>query len=41
VNISDEESTSIAAKIHKTVWPEVLEDVGEEWGQGVLDKIIE
>lgn len=41
VDISNEEIASIAAKIHKTVWPAVLEDVGEEWGQGVLDSIVE
>lgn len=41
VAISDPEIAEIAAKIHKTVWPVVLEDVGEEWGQGVLDSIAE
>ncbi len=41
VPISESEIASIAAKIHKTVWPEVLNDVGAEWGQGVLDSIVE
>ncbi|MEJ2058394.1 MAG: TRAP transporter substrate-binding protein DctP, partial [Desulfofustis sp.] len=41
VDISDDEIAAIADKIHKTVWPEVLEDVGQEWGQGVLDSIVE
>lgn len=41
VKISDKEIATIAAKIHKTVWPAVLNDVGKEWGQGVLDSIIE
>ena len=41
VSVSDAEIAEIANKIHKTVWPAVLEDVGEEWGQGVLDSIAE
>jgi TRAP-type C4-dicarboxylate transport system substrate-binding protein len=41
VEINDDEIAAIAAKIHKTVWPEVLNDVGQEWGQGVLNSIVE
>jgi len=41
VSISDEEIASIAKKIHKTVWPEVLEDVGNDWGTSVLNNIAE
>ncbi len=41
VDISEQEIAAIADKIHKTVWPEVLKDVGEGWGQGVLDSIVE
>jgi len=41
VPISDTEIKAIADKIHKTVWPEVLNDVGKEWGEGVLNSIIE
>ena len=41
VDISDAEIAATAAKIHKTVWPAVLNDVGTEWGQGVLDAIVE
>ncbi|MBT8329087.1 MAG: TRAP transporter substrate-binding protein DctP [Desulfofustis sp.] len=41
VDISEQEIAAIADKIHKTVWPEVLEDVGQDWGQGVLDSIVE
>ncbi|MEE4166841.1 MAG: TRAP transporter substrate-binding protein DctP [Desulfocapsaceae bacterium] len=41
VPIKEAEIAAIAAKIHKTVWPEVLKDVGEEWGNGVLDSIAE
>ena len=41
VDISEQEIAAIADKIHKTVWPEVLKDVGEDWGQGVIDSIVE
>jgi TRAP-type C4-dicarboxylate transport system substrate-binding protein len=41
VPITEAQIAAIADKIHKTVWPVVLDDVGKEWGQGVLDAIIE
>ncbi|HSL39089.1 MAG TPA: C4-dicarboxylate ABC transporter, partial [Desulforhopalus sp.] len=41
VPITDEQIASIAAKIKREVWPVVLEDVGAEWGQKVLDSIVE
>lgn len=41
VDISDEEIAATAQKIRTTVWPAVLEDVGAEWGQSVLDSIVE
>ena len=41
VQLSEGEIAAIADKIRKTVWPEVLKDVGEDWGQGVLDSIVE
>jgi len=41
VPITEEQIAAIADKIHKTVWPVVLDDVGKEWGQDVLDAIIE
>ena len=41
VPITEEQIAAIADKIHKTVWPVVLDDVGKEWGQGVLDGIVE
>ena len=41
VQLSNDEIAAIADKIHKTVWPEVLKDVGEDWGKGVLDSIVE
>lgn len=38
VKLSDEQLSTMAAKVRETVWPEVLKDVGEEWGQAILDK---
>ena len=31
----------VAKKIQTVVWPQILDDVGKEWGQGVIDGIIE
>ena len=41
VPITDEQIAAIARKIRTDVWPSVLEDVGREWGQSVLDGIKE
>ena len=41
VPLKESEIAAIADKIKKTVWPEVLKDVGEDWGKGVLNSIIE
>ena len=41
VPISDEEIEKTAAKVRTVVWPQILEDVGPEWGQNVLNGIIE
>lgn len=41
VPLQEAEIAAIADKIHKTVWPEVLKDVGEDWGNGVLKSIAE
>jgi TRAP-type C4-dicarboxylate transport system substrate-binding protein len=41
VTLSPEEIAAIAKKVHATVWPQVLDDVGKEWGQKVLDQIAE
>ena len=40
MDITPEEIAATAAKVQELVWPEVLKDVGVEWGQGVLDSII-
>ncbi|MCP4119536.1 MAG: C4-dicarboxylate ABC transporter [Desulfobacteraceae bacterium] len=41
VALSDDEISAISKKIQTKVWPVVLKDVGKEWGQKVLDAIIE
>jgi TRAP-type C4-dicarboxylate transport system substrate-binding protein len=38
VALSDEELAAMAAKVRADVWPQVLEDVGADWGQSILDK---
>lgn len=40
LTISDEEIAATAEKVQSVVWPQILEDVGKEWGQSVLDGII-
>lgn len=40
LTISDEEIAATAEKVQSVVWPQILEDVGKEWGQGVIDGII-
>ncbi|MDX2503272.1 MAG: TRAP transporter substrate-binding protein DctP, partial [Gammaproteobacteria bacterium] len=39
--ISDDEINAIAKKVRTVVWPQIQEDVGKEWAQGVLDSIVE
>jgi len=39
VTLSDEQLKAMSDKIRAEVWPVVLEDVGAEWGQGILDQI--
>jgi TRAP-type C4-dicarboxylate transport system substrate-binding protein len=39
VGLSDEELAAMAAKARVDVWPQVLEDVGVEWGQSILDQV--
>lgn len=39
VRLSDEELAGMAAKVRAEVWPQVLEDVGAEWGQSILDQV--
>jgi TRAP-type C4-dicarboxylate transport system substrate-binding protein len=39
VELSDDELAAMAAKVRADVWPQVLEDVGAEWGQAILDQV--
>lgn len=39
VELSEDQLAAMAAKVREEVWPIVLEDVGAEWGQGILDQI--
>ncbi|MEM9631227.1 MAG: TRAP transporter substrate-binding protein DctP [Pseudomonadota bacterium] len=39
VKLSDDELSATAEHVRAQVWPQVLEDVGQEWGQSILDKI--
>ncbi|WP_208997780.1 TRAP transporter substrate-binding protein DctP [Roseibium algicola] len=40
VELTDEQLAGMAAKVRETVWPELLNDVGQEWGQSILDKAL-
>lgn len=40
VEFSNTDIAITAKKIQKVVWPEILNDVGKEWGQGVLDRLV-
>lgn len=39
IELSDEELSAAAQKVRAEVWPQILKDVGEDWGQQILDKI--
>ncbi|MCV6610547.1 MAG: TRAP transporter substrate-binding protein DctP [Amphritea sp.] len=39
VKLSDEQLAAAAKKARAEVWPQILEDVGADWGQGILDQI--
>ncbi|RYH11623.1 TRAP transporter substrate-binding protein DctP [Tropicimonas sp. IMCC6043] len=39
VELTPDQLAAMAAKVREEVWPIVLEDVGAEWGQGILDQI--
>lgn len=38
-SLSDAELAAMAAKVRADVWPAVLEDVGADWGQSILDQV--
>ncbi len=37
--LTDDQLTAMADKVRKDVWPVILEDVGKDWGQTILDKV--
>ncbi|CUJ98453.1 Neu5Ac-binding protein [Ruegeria denitrificans] len=39
VSLTNEELAATAAHVRAQVWPQVLQDVGQDWGQGILDQI--
>lgn len=39
VQLSDSQLAAMASKVRAEVWPEVLKDVGEDWGKGILSQI--
>jgi TRAP-type C4-dicarboxylate transport system substrate-binding protein len=39
VRVSDKQLAEISQHVRKTVWPEILKDIGPQWAQSILDKI--
>ncbi|WP_375748548.1 TRAP transporter substrate-binding protein DctP [Vibrio sp. HN007] len=39
VKLSDDQLSNVAKKVRSDVWPQILSDVGADWGQGILDQI--
>ena len=39
VKLTPEQLNAMAAKVRAEVWPEVLKDIGAQWGQAILDKV--
>ncbi len=37
--LTDDELAAMAAKARAEIWPAVLEDVGADWGQAILDQV--
>ena len=37
--LSADELAAMAAKARAEIWPAVLEDVGVDWGQAILDRV--
>lgn len=40
IKVSPQQLAQTAEKVRSTVWPEILEDIGAEWGQEILDKAL-
>lgn len=39
IKLSDEQLAAAAEKVRSEVWPQILKDVGEDWGQNILSQI--
>jgi len=39
VELTDDQLAAMAEKARSEIWPVVLEDVGADWGQGILDQV--
>ncbi|MBK5933724.1 C4-dicarboxylate ABC transporter [Rhodovulum imhoffii] len=39
VDLNEEQLSAMAAKIRTEVWPEILRDIGEDWGRAILDEV--
>jgi len=39
VSLTDAQLKAAAEKVRAEVWPQILKDVGEKWGQALLDKV--
>lgn len=39
VDLTDEELAAMSAAVRAEVWPEILEDIGVDWGQAILDEV--
>ncbi len=37
--LTEDDLAAMSAKVRAEVWPQVLEDVGADWGQAILDKV--
>ena len=38
VKLTDQQISDMAVTVRENVWPIILKDIGEEWGQAILDK---
>lgn len=41
ITLSDDQIAKMAAKAKTKIWPEILDDVGREWGEKVLSQIVD
>lgn len=41
INLTDDQIAKMAKKAHENIWPEILDDVGRDWGEKVLSQIVE